>query len=157
MREERLREFRREQPRIYDRMKREAFEAHSKKSVLAFESFVREYRETHDGALPDWSKDIFEREEDVLQLPYSRATKKNKDFDNNFENDFDEQKCGFEALRKILEASERAFPTTATTIPSNTTMMMRLKQQQQSTKSTESGGIRTLANAQRNERLKKTS
>ena len=119
MREERLREFRREQPRIYDRMKREAFEAHSKKSVLAFESFVREYRETHDGALPDWSKDIFEREEDVLQLPYSRATKKNKDFDNNFEND-DEQKCGFEALRKILEASERAFPTTTTTIPSNT-------------------------------------
>ena len=120
MREERLREFRHEQLRIYDRMKREAFEcAHSKKS-LGFESFVREYRETHDGALPG-SKDIFEQhEEDVLQLPY-RATKKN-DFDDN-ENDDDvknddEQKCGFEALRKILEASERAFPTT-TTIPSN--------------------------------------
>ena len=130
MREDRMREYRENQPRVYDRMKKELFEKYSKTSFLAFDSFVDAYRETHDGALPGL-KDIFDDDDDdeggfdpaaegheqqprrrntnVLQLPV---------YDNETDddvNDDDDKMCGFDALRKILAASERAFPTTTTT------------------------------------------
>ena len=89
-------------------MKKELFEEHSRKSFLAFESFVREYRETHEGALPGL-KDIFDEDEggdaaegneprrhNVLQLPY---VTKNNDNEND---DDDDQKCGNERLEKTF-------------------------------------------------------
>ena len=56
-RNERLREYLQNQPRVYEQTKKALLEEHSRESVLALETFVREYRETHEGAAPAW-KDV---------------------------------------------------------------------------------------------------
>ena len=53
LREKRLREFEQNQPHVYERTKKALLEEHGSK----IETFVREYRETHQGALPEL-KDI---------------------------------------------------------------------------------------------------
>ena len=115
-RNERLREYLQNQPRMYEQTKKALLEEHSRKSVLALETFVREYRETHEGAAPEW-KDIVndteknggdaESHRNVLHLLEAIENSESE----NDENDGD-RRCGFEALRKILAESERAFPST---------------------------------------------
>ena len=116
LREKRLREFQQNQPHVYERTKKALLEEHGSK----IETFVREYRETHQGALPEL-KDINIFDDD------DERNKNNKDDDDaddvtenktasdeNRNNAEDDRKCGFEALRKILEESERAFPSATT-------------------------------------------
>ena len=117
LRGKRLQEFEQNQPHVYERTKKALLEEHGSK----IETFVREYRETHQGALPEL-KDINIFDDD------DERNKKEKDDDDaadvtenktasdeNTNNGEDDRKCGFEALRKILEESERAFPSATTT------------------------------------------
>ena len=116
LRGKRLQEFEQNQPHVYERTKKALLEEHGSK----IETFVREYRETHQGALPEL-KDINIFDDD------DERNKKEKDDDDaadvtenktasdeNTNNGEDDRKCGFEALRKILEESERAFPIATT-------------------------------------------
>ena len=117
LREKRLQEFEQNQPRVYERTKKALLEEHGSK----IETFVREYRETHQGALPEL-KDI-----PIIFDDSDERNKKDKDDDDDADdvtenktasdenrNNEDDRKCGFEALRKILEESERAFPIATT-------------------------------------------
>ena len=117
LREKRLREFQQNQPHVYERTKKALLEEHGSK----IETFVREYRETHQGALPEL-KDIpiiFDdsnerKKEDKDDEEDDDVTENKTASDENRNNAEDDRKCGFEALRKILEESERAFPSATT-------------------------------------------
>ena len=117
LREKRLREFQQNQPHVYERTKKALLEEHGSK----IETFVREYRETHQGALPEL-KDIpiiFDdsnerKKEDKDDEDDDDVTENKTASDENRNNAEDDRKCGFEALRKILEESERAFPSATT-------------------------------------------
>ena len=118
LREKRLREFEQNQPHVYERTKKALLEEHGSK----IETFVREYRETHQGALPEL-KDIpiilddsnERKKEDKDDEDDDDVTENKTKSDENRNNAEDDRKCGFEALRKILEESERAFPSATTT------------------------------------------
>ena len=117
LREKRLREFQQNQPHVYERTKKALLEEHGSK----IETFVREYRETHQGALPEL-KDINIFDDDDERNKNDKddddaddVTENKTASDENRNNAEDDRKCGFEALRKILEESERAFPSATTT------------------------------------------
>ena len=115
-RNERLREYLQNQPRVYEQTKKALLEEHSRESVLALETFVREYRETHEGAAPEWKDIVNDAESNTddavshRSVLYLLEATENSESEND-END-DDRRCGFEALRKILAESERAFPST---------------------------------------------
>ena len=117
LREKRLQEFEQNQPHVYERTKKALLEEHGSK----IETFVREYRETHQGALPEL-KDIpiiFDdsderKKEDKDDDDDNDDVTENKTASDENRNNEEDRKCGFEALRKILEESERAFPSATT-------------------------------------------
>ena len=115
-RNERLREYLQNQPRVYEQTKKALLEEHSRESVLALETFVREYRETHEGAAPEWKDIVNDAESNTDDAVSHRSVLRSLEAIENSESENDEngddRRCGFEALRKILAESERAFPST---------------------------------------------